>query len=70
MTDFNQFNKFTKEAKGPLLLLKEKAREAKLSYVGTEHLLISILSQRILSRLLFCSISGVSLIMYICFKDR
>ncbi|MEK7085875.1 MAG: Clp protease N-terminal domain-containing protein, partial [Patescibacteria group bacterium] len=45
MTDFNQFNKFTKEAKRALIVAQEKAREAKLSYVGTEHLLIGILSQ-------------------------
>ncbi|MEK7673299.1 MAG: Clp protease N-terminal domain-containing protein, partial [Patescibacteria group bacterium] len=45
MADPNQFNKFTKEAKKALIIAQEKAREAKLSYVGTEHILIGILSQ-------------------------
>ncbi len=45
MTDFSQFNKFTKEAKRSLMVAQEKAKEAKLSYVGTEHILIGILSQ-------------------------
>ncbi len=45
MNDFNQFNRFTKEAKRALIVAQEKARESKLSYVGTEHILIGILSQ-------------------------
>jgi ATP-dependent Clp protease ATP-binding subunit ClpC len=45
MTDFNNFDKFTKEAKRALIVAQEKAREAKLTYVGTEHVLIGILSQ-------------------------
>lgn len=45
MTDFNQFNKFTKEAKRALIVAQEKARDSKLTYVGTEHILIGILSQ-------------------------
>ncbi len=40
MNDFNHFNKFTKEAKRSLIVAQEKAKEAKLNYVGTEHLLI------------------------------
>lgn len=43
--EFNQFNKFTKEAKQALVVAQDKAKEANLSYVGTEHLLIGILSQ-------------------------
>ncbi len=45
MNDFNNFDKFTKEAKRALIVAQEKAKESKLSYVGTEHLLIGILSQ-------------------------
>ncbi|MFH1534109.1 MAG: ATP-dependent Clp protease ATP-binding subunit [Nitrospirota bacterium] len=45
MTDFSNFNKFTKEAKRALIVAQEKAKESKLSYVGTEHVLIGILSQ-------------------------
>ncbi|MFA6992447.1 MAG: ATP-dependent Clp protease ATP-binding subunit [Candidatus Gracilibacteria bacterium] len=41
----DNFNKFTKEAKQALLVAQEKAKESKLNYVGTEHLLIGILSQ-------------------------
>lgn len=44
MTD-NRFEKFTKEAKQALIVAQEKARESKLNYVGTEHILIGILSQ-------------------------
>lgn len=40
-----RFEKFTKEAKQALIIAQEKARDAKLNYVGTEHLLIGILSQ-------------------------
>jgi len=45
MADPNQFNKFTKEAKKALIVAQEKAKESKLSYVGTEHILIGVLSQ-------------------------
>ena len=45
MTDINHFDKFTKEAKSALIVAQEKAKEAGLNYVGTEHLLIGILSQ-------------------------
>ncbi len=46
MDDFNNnFNKFTKEAKKALIVAQEKARQDKLNYVGTEHILIGILSQ-------------------------
>jgi ATP-dependent Clp protease ATP-binding subunit ClpC len=41
----NRFDKFTKEAKQALIVAQEKAREARLNYVGTEHILIGILSQ-------------------------
>ncbi len=41
----NKFEKFTKEAKQALVVAQEKAREAHLNYVGTEHILIGILSQ-------------------------
>lgn len=45
MGEFDHFNKFTKEAKRALVVAQEKARESKLSYVGTEHILIGILAQ-------------------------
>ena len=45
MTEFSNFNKFTKEAKRALIVAQEKAKESKLNYVGTEHVLIGILSQ-------------------------
>lgn len=41
-----RFEKFTKEAKQSLIIAQEKAREASLNYVGTEHILIGILSQQ------------------------
>jgi ATP-dependent Clp protease ATP-binding subunit ClpC len=41
----NFFEKFTKEAKNALVVAQEKAQEASLSYVGTEHILIGILKQ-------------------------
>ena len=41
----NYFDKFTKEAKEALIIAQEKAQDAKLSYVGTEHILLGILSQ-------------------------
>lgn len=40
-----RFEKFTKEAKQALVVAQEKSREAGLNYVGTEHILIGILSQ-------------------------
>ncbi len=43
--DDNYFEKFTKEAKEALIVAQDKAQEAKLSYVGTEHLLLGILAQ-------------------------
>jgi len=45
MSEFDQFNKFTKEAKRALIIAQEKAKESKLNYVGTEHILIGVLSQ-------------------------
>ncbi|MFO0780862.1 MAG: ATP-dependent Clp protease ATP-binding subunit [Candidatus Gracilibacteria bacterium] len=41
----NRFEKFTKEAKQALIIAQEKARDSKLNYVGTEHVLLGILSQ-------------------------
>ena len=41
----NYFEKFTKEAKEALIVAQEKAQEANLSYVGTEHILLGILAQ-------------------------
>lgn len=41
----NRFDKFTKEAKQALIVAQEKARDSKLNYVGTEHVLLGILSQ-------------------------
>ena len=43
--DDNYFEKFTKEAKEALIVAQEKAQEAKLAYVGTEHILLGILTQ-------------------------
>lgn len=40
-----RFEKFTKEAKQALVVAQDKSREAGLNYVGTEHILIGILSQ-------------------------
>ncbi len=45
MNNINNFNKFTKEAKQALMVAQDKAKEVKLSYVGTEHVLIGILTQ-------------------------
>ncbi|MDD3066660.1 MAG: ATP-dependent Clp protease ATP-binding subunit [Candidatus Gracilibacteria bacterium] len=42
---YNQFEKFTKEAKRALIVAQDQAREAGLSYVGTEHILLGILTQ-------------------------
>ncbi len=45
MSDTN-FEKFTKEAKQALIIAQEKAKEAKRNYVGTEHVLMGVLSQK------------------------
>ncbi|MFA7278177.1 MAG: ATP-dependent Clp protease ATP-binding subunit [Candidatus Gracilibacteria bacterium] len=45
MSDFARFEKFTKEAKQALIYAQDRAREARLNYVGTEHILLGILSQ-------------------------
>jgi len=42
---FNNFDKFTKEAKRALIVAQDQARDAGLSYVGTEHVLLGILTQ-------------------------
>lgn len=41
----NQFDKFTKEAKRALIVAQEEARATGLSYIGTEHILLGILTQ-------------------------
>lgn len=46
MENSEQFNKFTKEAKQALIVAQEVAKKTGTSYVGTEHLLIGILSQK------------------------
>ncbi|MFA5793297.1 MAG: ATP-dependent Clp protease ATP-binding subunit [Candidatus Gracilibacteria bacterium] len=46
MNNSDQFNKFTKEAKQALIVAQDVAKKTGTSYVGTEHLLIGILSQR------------------------
>lgn len=45
MTQFDHFNKFTKEAKRALVIAQERAKDSNLSYVGTEHVLMGILAQ-------------------------
>ncbi len=40
------FDKFTKEAQQALVVAQEKAKDAKRNYVGTEHVLIGVLSQK------------------------
>jgi ATP-dependent Clp protease ATP-binding subunit ClpC len=42
---FNNFDKFTKEAKRTLIVAQDQARASGLSYVGTEHILLGILTQ-------------------------
>lgn len=42
----NHFEKFTKEAKQALVVAQEQAKKAHLNYVGTEHVLLGILSQQ------------------------
>ncbi|MBU0981229.1 ATP-dependent Clp protease ATP-binding subunit [Patescibacteria group bacterium] len=46
MSDSDRFNKFTKEAKQALVVAQDVAKKTGTSYVGTEHILIGILSQR------------------------
>lgn len=46
MSNNDQFNKFTKEAKQALIVAQEVAKKTGTSYVGTEHILIGILAQR------------------------
>jgi ATP-dependent Clp protease ATP-binding subunit ClpC len=41
----NRFEKFTKEAKQALIVAQEVAKKTSTNYVGTEHVLIGILSQ-------------------------
>ncbi|MBU1446352.1 ATP-dependent Clp protease ATP-binding subunit [Patescibacteria group bacterium] len=41
----HKFNKFTKEAKQALVIAQDRAKKVGLDYVGTEHLLMGILSQ-------------------------
>lgn len=45
MEQSHRFEKFTKEAKHALLVAQDKAKEAQIDYVGTEHILIGILAQ-------------------------
>lgn len=45
MEQSHRFEKFTKEAKHALVVAQEKAKEAQIDYVGTEHILIGILAQ-------------------------
>jgi len=40
------FDNFTKEAKDALVVAQEKAQESRLSYVGTEHVMLGILAQK------------------------
>jgi len=46
MTDQGRFEKFTKEAKQALIVAQDTAKQMTSSYVGTEHLLIGVLSQK------------------------
>ncbi|MDP4008257.1 MAG: ATP-dependent Clp protease ATP-binding subunit [Candidatus Peregrinibacteria bacterium] len=46
MTSEGRFEKFTKEAKQALMVAQETAKQMTSSYVGTEHLLIGVLSQQ------------------------
>jgi len=46
MTDFNKFERFTKEVKQALIVAQEKAKESHLTYIGTEHILLGILTQQ------------------------
>jgi len=42
----DRFNKFTPDAKKALLFAEQEARNERIGYIGTEHLLLGILSQR------------------------
>lgn len=57
----NNFDKFTKEAKQALIVAQEKAKEAKRNYVGTEHVLMGVLSQKQSLGAVILSGFGVSL---------
>ena len=46
MTAEQRFEKFTKEAKQALIVAQDTAKQMTSSYVGTEHLLIGVLSQK------------------------
>lgn len=46
MADNDKFGKFTREAKQALIVAQDVAKKTGTSYVGTEHVLIGILSQR------------------------
>lgn len=46
MTPDGRFEKFTKEAKQALIVAQDTAKQMTSSYVGTEHLLIGVLSQK------------------------
>lgn len=46
MTSEGRFEKFTKEAKQALIVAQDTAKQMTSSYVGTEHLLIGVLSQK------------------------
>ncbi|MBU1018481.1 AAA family ATPase, partial [Patescibacteria group bacterium] len=45
MSDKDQFEKFTKEAKQALIVAQEVSKQMKGDYTGTEHILMGILSQ-------------------------
>ncbi len=57
----NNFDRFTKEAKQALIVAQEKAKEAKRNYVGTEHVLMGVLSQKQSLGAVILSGFGVSL---------
>lgn len=42
----NNFDKFTPEAKKALLFAEQEARAEGIGYIGTEHLLLGVLSQK------------------------
>ncbi len=46
MSENDRFNKFTREAKQALIVAQDVAKKTGTNYVGTEHLLIGILSQK------------------------
>lgn len=46
MSGNNNFDKFTPEAKKALLFAEQEARQENIGYIGTEHLLLGILSQK------------------------